>query len=176
MPVEPDSDSILKELDLDKTNDQVENISPMKNKQMKLLVVFAVIAVIAGVGTGYAGYKVIGGGPSSGQKGAQIQPAAEGQIKVGDTFGILDDETFKDSAEGYLEEAGPEDEGSHVLLRPGGPSQTVHLTSSATDLSKFIGMEIKVQGETFKGQKAGWLMDVGKVEVLATDGEEPSEF
>jgi hypothetical protein len=36
-------------------------------------------------------------------------------------------------------------------------------------------MEVKVWGETYKGQKAGWLMDVGKVEVIDPQAEPPVE-
>ena len=85
------------------------------------------------------------------------------------------DASFKDSAEGYLEEGGLEGEGSHKLLRPGGDSQTVYLTSSVTDLDELVGTEVRIWGETFKGQKAGWLMDVGRVEVLKVDAESPAE-
>jgi len=36
-------------------------------------------------------------------------------------------------------------------------------------------MEVKIWGETFKAQKAGWLMDVGRVEIVNPDGEAPLE-
>jgi hypothetical protein len=36
-------------------------------------------------------------------------------------------------------------------------------------------MQVKVWGETFKGQKAGWLMDVGRVQVIDTEAEAPVE-
>jgi len=52
------------------------------------------------------------------------------------------------------------------LQRTGGESQNVYLTSTAVDLSKFLGKKVRVWGETFQGEKAGWLMDVGLVEVL----------
>ena len=61
------------------------------------------------------------------------------------------------------------------MLRVGGVSQTVVLTSSATDLSKLVGMNVKVWGETFKAQKAGWLMDVGRIQVISTKGQPPAE-
>jgi len=34
------------------------------------------------------------------------------------------------------------------------------------DLEKFVGRKVKVWGQTFAAQKAGWLMDVGKLKVL----------
>ena len=42
--------------------------------------------------------------------------------------------------------------------------KTLYLTSSTVDLSVYIG-KVKVWGQTFTGQKAGWLMDVGLVEI-----------
>jgi hypothetical protein len=29
-----------------------------------------------------------------------------------------------------------------------------------------VGKKVQVWGETFKGQKAGWLMDVGRIKAL----------
>ena len=80
--------------------------------------------------------------------------------------GSKDLSTFKDKAEGVLEKGGINGEGTHKLIREGGPSQTVYLTSSVVDLDQFIGKKVRVWGETFAAQKAGWLMDVGRVEVL----------
>ncbi|MGB9707301.1 MAG: hypothetical protein ACPL1D_00915 [Microgenomates group bacterium] len=80
--------------------------------------------------------------------------------------GIEDKKKFKDRAEGILREGGIDGEGNYHLERPGGPSQNVYLTSSVIDLSQFVGKKIRVWGETFAGEKAGWLMDVGLVEVL----------
>ena len=34
-------------------------------------------------------------------------------------------------------------------------------------------MEVQIWGETFKGQKAGWLMDVGRIKVIEVEGESP---
>jgi hypothetical protein len=172
-------DDILRDLDLNKTEEKLESNEPMqKDKQSKILVALSIIAIVAGIGTGFGLNKLTAKGESvsTGPKDSNLQQVADDSLAVGDIFGIKDDDTFKDSAEGYLIEAEIDDEGSHKLLRPGGVSQTVFLTSSSTDLDKFIGMEIKVKGETFKGQRAGWLMDVGQVEVLTLEGEEPSEY
>jgi hypothetical protein len=35
-------------------------------------------------------------------------------------------------------------------------------------------MNVKVWGETFKGQKAGWLMDVGRVKVMEVNAQPPA--
>lgn len=90
----------------------------------------------------------------------------EGGVKKGMVVGVLDERTFRDTAEGKLGEGGINGEGSHHLVRPGGESQNVYLTSSIVDLDQFVDHEVKVWGETFSAQKAGWLMDVGKLEVL----------
>lgn len=82
------------------------------------------------------------------------------------TVGIQDKKTFKDSAEGILKEGGIDGEGNFHLERPGGPSQNVYLTSSTVDLSQFVGKKVRVWGETFAAEKAGWLMDVGLVEII----------
>jgi len=81
------------------------------------------------------------------------------------TAGIANKKNFKDMAEGILKEGGVDGEGNFHLERPGGESQNVYLTSTTVDLSKYIGKKVKVWGETFQGEKAGWLMDVGLVEM-----------
>jgi len=83
-----------------------------------------------------------------------------------DSAGILDKETFKDQAEGVLKEGGFEGEGSFHLERPGGDDQNVYLTSTTVDLSQFLEKKVRVWGATFEAQKAGWLMDVGYIEIL----------
>ena len=138
--------------------------------------VILVIALAAGVFTGFGAYKLQAksGGLGSSTKAPTSQVAGD-NVKAGDVFGVQDEKTFKDSADGYLEIGGIDGEGSHRLLRAGGASQTVYLTSSVTDLDKFDGMQVKVWGETFKGQKAGWLMDVGRVQIVSPDGQKPTE-
>ena len=83
-------------------------------------------------------------------------------------IGIDNPEVFRDTAVGIIEinDGSLTDEGTHKLIREGGESQTAYLTSSVLDLGKFIGRKVKVWGETFAAQKAGWLMDIGKVEIL----------
>ncbi|MGB9707096.1 MAG: hypothetical protein ACPLXP_03430, partial [Microgenomates group bacterium] len=82
--------------------------------------------------------------------------------------GIKDVKTFRDYAFGRLKinDNGDIPEGSHKLIRPGGPSQTAYLTSSVVDLNQFLEKCVEVWGETFAGQKAAWLMDVGRVKIL----------
>jgi hypothetical protein len=81
-------------------------------------------------------------------------------------LGSNDTKTFKDTAEGTLKTGGIDGEGAFHLERPGGDSQNVYMTSGTVDLSKLIDKKIKVWGQTQAAQHAGWLMDVGRIEVL----------
>lgn len=83
----------------------------------------------------------------------------------GTVLGSNDTNTFKDTTEGVMQAGGIDGEGQYHLVRSGGDSQNVYLTSSIVDLSQFVGKKVKVNGQTQKAQKAGWLMDVGRVEV-----------
>lgn len=87
-------------------------------------------------------------------------------ITKGTVEGSNDTKTFNDTVEGTLKNGGIDGEGAFHLVRPGGDSQNVYLTSSSVDLSKLIDRKIKVWGQTQKAQHAGWLMDVGRIEVL----------
>jgi hypothetical protein len=143
----------------------------------KIFIPLCVIVIVAGALTGI-GLNKLKASSTDGNttfEGKEIQKVAGDTVQNGQIFGSADAQTFKDSAEGYLVAGGIDGEGSHHLLRAGGVSQTVYLTSSVTDLSKFEGMNIKVWGETFKAQKAGWLMDVGRVQVTDTKGTAPTE-
>ncbi|HSA83980.1 MAG TPA: hypothetical protein VLF20_03770 [Patescibacteria group bacterium] len=132
---------------------------PVSASPMKVVAVFVVVAFL-GIGTGF------GLSQLAKATGTQLIPVASvDPTLTGKTFGSEDLETFKDVAEGKLEEGGIEGEGQFHLVRPGGESQNVYLTSSLVDLSQFVGRKIKVWGQTQAAQHAGWLMDVGRVEV-----------
>lgn len=148
---------------------------------MKLFAGLAVVVILLGIGTGYAG-AVLTAPASSGtevavtQEGSEEGTQAEAgtQVaKVGQVVGAKDASSFKDSAEGVLLPGGIGSEGSHHIARPGGVSQNVYLTSSVMDLKTFENHKVKVSGETFKAQKAGWLMDVGRLEVVQLNAELP---
>lgn len=130
-------------------------------KLTPFIVVLTVLIVLSGVTTGY----FLSGRVWPGVSEKTTDTGGSG-IKKGTIFGSDDTKTFRDITEGTLERGGIDGEGSHHLVRPGGESQNVYLTSSIIDLDQFIGRKIKVWGETNKAQKAGWLMDVGRVEVL----------
>lgn len=117
-----------------------------------------IAAIIFGVGTGYL--------TSNLTKKNKKEITTINKSTSKKTVGIVDKKTFKDKAEGILKEGGIDGEGSFHLERPGGKSQNVYLTSTTVDLSKFLGKKVRVWGETFQAEKAGWLMDVGLVEML----------
>ena len=133
----------------------MESSLPDKNK----IIMPAVIIICAGILSGYLLFYVTG-------KRNIFSTTSSGGAPELKTVGSSDTKTFSDSAEGTLEVGTANGEGTHRLVRPGGESQTVSLTSSVLDLSKLEGKKVKVWGQTFAAKKAGWLMDVGKVEVL----------
>ena len=148
--LEPEKESIMHDMKKEKNSFP---FSPI------VLICFSV-AIIIGIGSGFLLAK------NSGSSSTVNNVVSDGNVTKGTTVGSNDTKTFKDKAEGVLEEGGIEGEGQFHLVRPGGTSQNVYLTSSTVDLSQFIKKKIRVWGETQAAQKAGWLMDVGRVEVL----------
>lgn len=144
-------------------------------KKVFLMALVGVILLgsLSGAGVAYISRSSGTAAPTNTAGVATGGAAQDSMVKVGAIFGLPDDSTFKDDTEGVLILGGIEGEGSHTLLRPGGASQNVYLTSSAVDLNQFENVRVRVWGETFKGQKAGWLMDVGRVEVLEVGAELP---
>jgi hypothetical protein len=140
----------------------VEPIDPVKKEdtQMKIrstriIIGVYILLVLLGLGTGYllAHANITGVG---------VKP---GIIKTDKVAGSTDTTTFKDSAIGVIQKDGTDGEGTHQLIRDGGPSQTVTLMSSVVDLDQYVGKKVKVFGQTMTAQKAAWLMDVGRVEL-----------
>ncbi len=135
------------------------NDMTMKNNSKIVFVVYGVL-VLLGIGTGYLLSKKVGTG------GGSNANSAAGTIKTATVVGSTDSSTFKDSAVGVVQKGGASDgEGSHQLIRDGGPSQTVYLISSVVDLDQFAGKKVKVWGQTMAAKNVAWLMDVGKVEL-----------
>lgn len=174
--IEENQDSpntIIENLDDDLViEDNKRDKNKMTKKQKKKFIIFALVAIVAGTLTGYGSAQLRSKNNLDEGNVAQVASEVE-TIKAGDFFGVTDKDTFSDSAQGYLEKGGVNGEGSHRLLREGGDSQTISLTSSVTDLDDFAGMEIKVWGETNKAQVSGWFMDVGRVEVIEVEAESP---
>lgn len=137
---------------------QLEETKPLDYKKTFYAVL---IIIVSGVLSGFLLSKFSQKAP-----GATLPGENKETTKAQKVVGSADAKTFRDSAEGILETGGIDSEGTHKLIRPGGESQTVYLTSSVLDLSQFIGRKVRVWGETNAAQKAGWLMDVGKMEVL----------
>lgn len=136
----------------------------VKKLMAKSIIFTVVIMVLLGVGSGYIASSVTGGS----KKGTVSIDGdiKSGEIKKGLVIGVDDTKQFPDTAEGIMREGGIDGEGAYHLERPGGESQNVYMTSAVIDLSQFIGKKVKVWGQTQAAQKAGWLMDVGKLEVL----------
>ncbi len=151
-------------MEKDKTTEEklVRQFDTKSTKSPKMMIaIVVVVMVILGAGSGF----LIAKGTT-----ANLEPTKQvtdkSQVSKGTAMGSNDTSTFKDTAEGVLKEGGIEGEGQYHLERPGGESQYVYLTSSTVDMSLVLNKKIKVWGQTQKAQHAGWLMDVGRVEVL----------
>jgi len=158
-----------------------KQVMKKKNSKTKtnplVVIVGALVIVLAGSITGFGLSKAVGSSGKTADTVTGIEAGtgkiSDGEISKGDVLGNPDKKG--DEAEGVLEKGGINGEGSHKLLRPGGPSQTVYLTSSVVDLDQLVGHEVKVWGDTFAAQSAGWLMDVVTLEVVNLDAAKPFE-
>jgi len=129
--------------------------SSVKKEAIVMIVVYVALLLL-GVGTGYLLV----------QKGVSNPTAAKGTpINSNKVVGVQDASTFKDCATGTMEKGGLDGEGTHKLVRDGGPSQTAYLISSIVDLDQYDGLAVKVCGQTLAAKKVSWLMDVGRLEV-----------
>ncbi len=145
---------------------------PQEKKKFNLkeiLIPTGVILAIIVVG-GVTGYFLSNLGQGSVMVPTQSKQLIGGAevVQSSKEVGIKDEKAFKDTSQGKIVANDNKDvpEGSHKLIRPGGPSQTAYLTSSVLDLNQFLGKCVQIWGETFAGQKAGWLMDVGRIRIL----------
>lgn len=138
---------------------QPAGVAPIKvNSKGRLgIYIGGLVIIIAAI---FSGYFLAAPGQKS-SAGPGVEVSDDGKI-----IGSGDSSIFKDAAEGTLEAGGIDGEGTHKLIRPGGDSQTVYLTSTVIDLDEYVGKKVKVWGETHTAQKAGWYMDVGKLEIL----------
>lgn len=136
-----------------------EKIEQEETKIMntKVIIGVYVVLILLGIGTGYLLAGRAGAGPGAAPKTIQTEKVV----------GSTDTKTFKDSAEGIIEAGGSNGEGSHKLIREGGPSQTAYLISSVVDLDQYAGKKVRVWGQTMAAKKVSWLMDVGKLELLS---------
>ncbi len=156
-PARPDSENIIHTLSVETHSEDMS-----LGKTFSILGLVIVLGVVSGFGLSY-----IEKARNSTSSDGSTTTGTENKGDVKESAGIVDKKTFKDSAEGELEEGGDKSgEGSFKLIRPGGEDQTAYLTSSTVDLSEYVGKKVRVYGETFSSQNVGWLMDVGYVEVL----------
>lgn len=175
----------LQKINLDSNPSPVKSVAPVEKPttnfkppmaETKLFTPVKIVGLVVVLVLGLASGFLLSGTKASGERsGAPIvaRNVPESGLKEGDIIGEQNAEEFKDSATGVLQKGGLDGEGSHHLLRPGGVSQTVYLTSSIIDLDEFTGHQVTVWGETFKGQKVGWLMDVGRVKVEKLNAPNP---
>lgn len=136
---------------------------PKKNPIAPLTKLFPALLILAIVCLGVFTGLVFSSRQKSGERQTAISEEDNLDPKIQESFA----KTFKDQAEGTIEKNDDLDryaQGQWKLIRPGGDSQTVFLTSSVMDLDEFVGKKVKVSGETFSSSDVGWLMDVGKVE------------
>jgi len=148
---------LVEDLDISQNSKNVNSIFT------KNLFILLIVAAILG---GITGYMLRASGGTVGGNTLASGVVDSSKITKGTIVGSGDTKTFKDTASGTLRNGGIDGEGQFHLVRPGGDSQNVYLTSSSVDLSKFVDRKIKVWGQTQTAQYAGWLMDVGRVEVL----------
>lgn len=125
----------------------------------KILIIFFA-AVVLGILAGF------GLSRNSSQSITGSKTLTSSNLSKGTIVGSNDTNTFKDQAEGIVKQGGIDGEGAFHLVRPGGESQNVYMTSSIVDLASLVDRKVRVWGQTQKAQHAGWLMDVGKVEIL----------
>jgi hypothetical protein len=144
---------------LENNDDMIHQIDTPVGSKMSVVVFFVLVAFAVVVGV------IIGLVPSklSSNKSTQTNNSSATASK---SVGVVDKKTFKDSVTGILRNGGIDGEGNFHIERPGGDSQNAYLTSSTVDLTQFVGKKVTVWGQTYSSQKAGWLMDVGLVEVL----------
>lgn len=127
----------------------------------KKTVIILVVIIVLGLASGFGIYALkTSGTVRLGGQDVQV-------VNTPTEEGVKDASTFKDTATGSLiaNDGKITNEGTNILVR-GDASQNVYLTSSVVDLSKYVGKKVQIWGQTFQGQKAGWLMDVGRIKVV----------
>lgn len=149
--------------DLVKKMPSISKKSDFKSTLIRALIIIVII-LVGGVTGYFLANRSISAIPEKETELAGGAKMIEGPKEVG----IKDEAVFRDTAQGRIEinDSTVITEGSHKLIRPGGESQTAYLTSSVLDLNQFRGKCVQIWGETFEGQEASWLMDVGRVKIL----------
>ena len=153
-----------------------QGVPPMKKQSNNgMFIILSILVVLGGCATGY-GVSKLRAKEASVQNETSVQTAdAKKNLKNGQVFGDQEVAEADDVAEGFLELGGKEGEGTHKLLRKGGATQTVYLTSSSMNLDTFENAQVKVWGRTVGSEKVGWLMDVTRAEVVEVNGKKPAD-
>ena len=138
----------------------------MVNKHLLPTIIIFIAVITAGMLTGsFLKSKISSGkGSAVSVSGVKTEIPQSG-VKAGDTYGSADEKIFRDKVLGVVDKSGINGEGTHKLVRPGGSTQTVCISSTTIDLDQLVGHQVTLWGETFKGQKCGWLMDVGRAKI-----------
>jgi hypothetical protein len=152
-------------------NQSVSNFSNRSSqKKNSSFPLFAIILILA-ITSGFFISRFVPGknvSTSSTQKNTatSTESLSSGEeAEVGKTYGNTG-KNFSDTATGTIEQGSINGEGTHILVRTGGLSQRVSLTSSNLDLDLFVGHEVEIKGETNASTKTGWLVDVGSIKVI----------
>lgn len=137
----------------------VQEEQNVMKQQSKIIFGVYVLLIALGIGTGY----ILSSKKPAASGSAVVETA--GVSESGRVVGVQDASGFSNCPAGSLETGGMEGEGTHHLIREGGPSQTAYLTSSLIDLDQYVGLKVKVCGETMQAMHAPWLMDVQRLEL-----------
>ena len=159
---------------IDSSPGLVKPLEPVELKSVRLKkLIIPLVIILLGIASGWGISRMSGSSITTSGRLTSPESISASNLKVGEIVGVPDEKSFRDKADGVLAEGGFEGEGSYHLVRPGGDDQNVYLTSSIVDLSLFVGHKISVWGETFSAQKAGWLMDVGRVQIMELNAQLP---
>lgn len=130
-------------------------------KVSRLGLVILLLVVVAGLVTG----RVLSRSRASSSTGEVAKILSSDKKEVG----IKDEKTFNTCASGTLEineTNGKKTEGSHKLIREGGPSQTLYMVSSVVPLDDYLGKNVEVCGQTLNSKLVPWFMDIGKLKLI----------
>ncbi|CAN5317393.1 hypothetical protein BH10PAT1_BH10PAT1_3920 [soil metagenome] len=135
-------------------------VKPLQTTNTKpMMIGAAIIIIVVGIGVGYM--------VSNKKSVSTTSTASTSVVKVNkDEAGVTDLTNYKDTATGTLQVGGIKGEGTYHLDRPGGATQTVYLNSAILNMGPFVGKKVQVWGQSQASDRAPWLMDVGKIQVV----------
>src|SRR5258708_23835122 len=139
-------------------NDNI--VKPIKapSNKMPIIITAGIIVILVGLVIGFL---------VSSKKSTSMNTGTKNSI-VGVTAteaGVKDPSTIKGvtTATGTLKTGGIKGEGQYHLDRPGGPTQTVYLTSTTIDITPFVDKKVQVWGQTLASQNAPWRSEERRV-------------